>query len=199
MSKHRPRPASQLRLILASASPRRRQLLRAAGVAFRVKASRYIEGRPHGRPEDFARAAAAAKAAEVAGRSKGPAWILAADTLVVCGRKIFGKPRHRQEAAAMLRALSGRWHWVMTGVALQQVPGGKKISWVEKTAVRLRRLDARELRSYLDSRAWRDKAGGYGIQERAGAFVLAVRGCYFNVVGLPLGRVCAHLRALRLL
>jgi septum formation protein len=187
-------PASGFpRLVLASASPRRRRLLRQAGVPFTALASRYLEGAPSGDPAAFALRAARGKAADVAARLARPAWVLAADTLVVQGRRVFGKPRTRTEARSMLRALSGREHRVLTGVVLRRSSAGRGWAWVETTRVRMRRLAPRELESYLDTGEWRDKAGGYGIQERAGAFVTGIRGCYFNVVGLPLGAVCARL------
>ncbi len=180
-------------LILASASPRRSDLLRQAGVKFKVAPSRYEEGLPSGCPREFARRAAEAKAGEVAGRIKQEAWVLAADTLVVQGGRIFGKPRSRPEAAGMLKVLSGRTHKVISGVALRLAPQGKKISWVQETSVRMREIPETELQAYLDSGEWQDKAGAYGIQGRAGAFVISLSGCYFNVVGLPLGAVCAEL------
>lgn len=183
-------------LILASASPRRRELLRQAGVPFRVRVSHYAEGVPTGDPATFALRAAAGKAADVARRLRTPAWVLGADTVVALGRRVFGKPRNRAEAAAMLRALTGREHRVISGVVLRQAPAGKQVAWTETTRVRMRRLAAAELERYLDSGEWRDKAGAYGIQGRAGAFVTGVRGCYFNVVGLPLGGLCERLQGL---
>jgi septum formation protein len=184
------------RLILASASPRRRALLRQAGVPFTVRASGYREGTPAGDPVVFALRAARGKAADVARGLKVPAWVLGADTLVVLGRRVFGKPRHRAEAAAMLRALAGREHRVISGVVLREAPAGRTWAWTETTVVRMRHLGAGELERYLDSGEWRDKAGAYGIQGRAGAFVTGLRGCFFNVVGLPLGAVCARLSRL---
>lgn len=181
------------RLILASASPRRRQLLRSAGVVFEVKVSRYAEGSPVGDPARFALGAARGKAAEVAARTRREAWVLGADTVVVCAGRIFGKPRDRRDAARMLAALAGREHRVVSGVVLRHVPSGRELAWTETTAVRLRKLAAGELERYLKSGEWRDKAGAYGIQGRAGAFVTGIRGCYFNVVGLPLGALCARL------
>ncbi len=190
--------SAPLPLVLASASPRRRQLLRQAGLAFRVLPSRFREGPPAGPPAVFARRAAQAKAAETSRRLKTPAWVLAADTLVVCGGEVFGKPRGRAVARRMLSRLAGRTHLVLTGVALRRAPRGPSLTWVERTRVRLRALSPAELRAYLDSGEWRGKAGGYGIQGRAGAFVTSVRGCYCNVVGLPLGAVCGRLARLGL-
>jgi septum formation protein len=171
-------------------------LLRQAGISFRVSPSLYQEGRPQGRPGAYAKAAALGKAREVVSRTKSEAWVLGADTLVVSGNFVFGKPRNRAEAVSMLRRLSGRTHAVVTGTALVHAPTGKAISWVEKTKVTMRRIGGQELERYLVSGEWRDKAGAYGIQGRAGAWVVRVEGCYFNVVGLPLGAVCEQLQVL---
>jgi septum formation protein len=181
-------------LILASASPRRKQLLRQAGVVFRVMPSRYREGAPQGEPGVFAQLSALAKASEVAARVKTPAWVLGADTVVVLGKKIFGKPSGREQAGRMLRQLSGREHVVVTGVAWVNTRTHKTRVSAVRTKVRMRVLEPRELEAYLDSGEWRGKAGAYGIQGRAGAFVDNVNGCYFNVVGLPLSCVCAQWR-----
>ncbi len=185
------------RLILASASPRRRRLLRQAGYRFRVDPAHLREGRPRGDAARFAAAAAQAKARRAAGRARFPAWILAADTLVLASPgRAFGKPGTAREAARMLRALAGRQHQVLTAVVLQHVPDGRKITWLERTRVTLRPVTAAEQKRYLASGEWRGKAGGYGIQGRAGAFVTRIGGCYFNVVGLPLGSIGAQLSRL---
>jgi septum formation protein len=179
-------------LILASASPRRRQLLRQAGLAFRVVPSRYTEGAAHGEPAAFARRSALGKALEVAGRVRPPAWVLGADTVVVLGSEVFGKPAGRAQAGRMLRRLAGREHTVVTGLAWVNARTRRARVSAVATRVRLRPFLPGELQAYLDSGEWRDKAGAYGIQGRAGAFVERVTGCYFNVVGLPLSRVRAQ-------
>lgn len=183
-------------LVLASASPRRRQLLRQAGVKFRVAPSRWQEGRPHGDPGQFAEQAARCKAKDVAARLTRPAWVLAADTVVCLGRECFGKPANRVQARRMLRCLAGRRHRVVTGVVLLHSRDGRTRAWREETTVWMRPISPREEARYLASGEWRDKAGGYGIQGRAGAFIPRVEGCYANVVGLPLGAVCAALERL---
>jgi nucleoside triphosphate pyrophosphatase len=180
-------------LVLASGSPRRRQLLRQVGFKIRVVCSRYEEGKPKGDPESFALLSANGKAGEVSSRLRQLTWVLAADTLVVQGERVFGKPKSREQAKGMLRALSGKEHTVVTGVLLQHNNLGRKIAWVEKTKVRMRKISPLELEHYLKSNEWKDKAGAYGIQGRAGAFVTQVKGCYFNVVGLPLGSLCEKL------
>lgn len=183
-------------LVLASASPRRRQLLRQAGVKFRVTPSRWQEGRPQGDPGRFAEQAARHKAQDVAARLNRPAWVLAADTVVCLGRESFGKPADRAQARRMLRRLAGKRHRVVTGVVLLHSRDGRTCAWREETAVWMRPLSPRAEARYLASGEWRDKAGGYGIQGRAGAFILRIEGCYANVVGLPLGAVCAALERL---
>jgi septum formation protein len=183
-------------LVLASASPRRRQLLRQAGLRFRVVPSCWQEGRPQGDPGYFAEQAAWQKAREVALRLARPAWVLAADTVVVLGRECFGKPSNLAQARRMLRRLAGRQHRVVTGVALLHSATGRARSWREQTAVWMRPISRQEEARYLQSGEWRDKAGGYGIQGLAGAFIRRIEGCYANVVGLPLGAVCGQLERL---
>ena len=179
-------------LILASASPRRRQLLRQAGLLFKTVPSRFREGFPQGNPEVFARRSALAKANEVAGRVRTPGWVLGADTVVALGDQVFGKPAGRAQAGRMLRQLAGREHTVVTGVAWVNTQTRQTRVGAVRTKVRLRRLAPGELAAYLDSGEWRDKAGAYGIQGRAGVFVDRVAGCYFNVVGLPISAVCVQ-------
>jgi len=186
--------ASGTELILASASPRRRALLAQAGFRFRVQSSRYHEGEPSGDPAVFALAAGMGKARDVAGRRNRPGWVLGADTVVAKGRTVFGKPKDREQARRMLGELSGRRHEVLTGVALIPPDGRRPIAWVERTEVWMRKIGPTEMEAYLDSREWADKAGGYGVQGLAGAFVTRIEGCYFNVVGLPLARLSAILR-----
>ncbi|MEW6517606.1 MAG: Maf family protein [candidate division FCPU426 bacterium] len=183
-------------LVLASASPRRRQLLRQAGLRFRVVPSRWEEGRPQGDPGRFAEAAARHKARDVAARLSRPAWVLAADTVVIAGREAFGKPVDRAQARRMLRRLAGRRHRVVTGVALLHSATGRGYSWREVTRVWMRPISRSEEARYLQAGEWRDKAGAYGIQGRAGAFIHRIEGCAANVVGLPLAAVCAALARL---
>ena len=184
-------------LVLASASPRRRSLLAGAGLRFRVKPAGVDEIPRRGEtPAAFARRAAADKALAVARRLGAPRGgrrrVLGCDTIVVLGRRILGKPRDAAEARRMLRALSGRAHRVMTGLALvTQSPGrpDRLRSQVVATRVEFRRLPAAEIAAYVRSGDPMDKAGAYGIQEGAAHFVRAVRGSYTNVVGLPMAEV----------
>lgn len=181
-------------LVLASQSPRRKQLLKQVGIPFRVMVSHYHEGNPQGDPKAFVRLAAMGKARDVAHRVKQAAYVLAADTLVVQGKHIFGKPQSRQEAKRMLLALSGKEHKVMTGVSLWHSLRGQQRTWVEITRVTMRSIEAIEMKRYLATHDWEDKAGAYGIQSFAGAFVSHVDGCYFNIVGLPLSGVVKELQ-----
>lgn len=174
------------KLILASASPRRRELLLQLGIPFTVMVSGVAEENPAGADPSHLAVRLALVKAESVGRRVSGGLVLAADTVVAVEGKLLGKPRHRAEAAAMLRTLSGRWHEVLTGVALLEQPGGRKATHVERTLVHVRRLLPGEIDWYVDSGEPYDKAGGYGIQGRAAVFVDRIEGCYFNVVGLPL-------------
>ena len=175
-------------LILASQSPRRRELLRAAGIAFRVVVPDVEEdwrGAPRGRYADLVRRAALAKASEVAGRERG--LVLGADTVVVCEGEILGKPADEGDARRMLRKLSGRRHGVYTGVAL--VKGSRRLVGYERTEVAFRELSKKQIDWYVSTGEPMDKAGSYAIQGTGAALVRAVRGCYTNVIGLPLPKV----------
>ena len=182
-------------LILASASPRRRQLLTQMGLAFRVDPAHIDEEAVTAEtPAALAEKLALMKARAVAGRQSGPALVIGADTLVVRGRQVLGKPSDEGEAAAMLRKLSGSWHRVITGVALVQASDGRHIVSHETTSVQFAPMTDREIRDYLDTGDSMDKAGAYGIQGRAGMHIPRIRGCYFNVMGLPLYRLYTMLR-----
>ncbi len=187
----------QARLILASASPRRRELLAASGVHFEVVPSTVAETPMRDEPpEAFARRVAREKACEVAARCPGRC-VLAADTVVIVdragGRALFGKPADRAEARRMLQVLSGSVHCVFTAVALVDSAGGLAETAVH-SEVEFRSLTAAEIEAYLDSGEPFDKAGAYAIQGRARRFVTRVRGSYSNVVGFPMEEVLALLR-----
>ena len=175
------------RLILASASPRRRQLLAQIGVVPSAVAPADIDETPlkGEAPRAYARRIAAEKAAAVAAApaSEG-ALVLAADTVVAVGRRILGKPEDAEEAGRFLDLLSGRRHRVITAVALRL--GARVWAREVETAVKVKRLSARERAAYLASGEWRGKAGGYAIQGLAAALIPSINGSYTNVVGLPL-------------
>jgi septum formation protein len=175
-------------IVLASASPRRAQLLKAAGIRFEVQAAGVDETpRPGEAPpahvERLAREKASAVAALLPGR-----LVLGADTTVVVDGRMLGKPADTADAEAMLRALSGRAHEVLTGLALAG-PGGV-VADVARTTVWFRALTSEDIRGYLETGEAMDKAGAYAIQGRAAAFVARIMGSYTNVVGLPVALVC---------
>lgn len=172
------------RLVLASASPRRSELLNQIGLqGFETRPSR-IDETPHReeKPREFAERMAREKA--LGSRIQENEIILAADTVVSLGRRILGKPAGPDDARKFLNLLSGRRHVVFTGVSVR----AEAKTWVRSvaTSVQMKRLSQDEIGEYLASEEWRGKAGGYAIQGLAGAFVLQLRGSYTNVVGLPL-------------
>jgi septum formation protein len=178
-------PVGQTRLILASASPRRRDLLGQLGLRFEVSAAD-IDETPH--PGEAAEAyvlrLAREKARTVAARNPG-AWVLAADTTVVLGSELLGKPRDAAEAVEMLGRLSGKTHEVMTGVALAGPSGGD--STVVRSRVTFRPLGAAEIAWYAGTGEPLDKAGSYAIQGKGGFLVASAEGSPTNIIGLPLG------------
>ena len=187
-------------LLLASASPRRRELLERVGLTLRVSAPD-IDESPLEREaaDDYVRRMATGKLAAarpVKGNLPGGVDIpvLAADTIVILQGRILGKPRDRDDAADMLRGLAGHRHEVTT--AYRIAFGGREIDRAVTTAVAFRLLDPRELEAYLACEEWRGKAGAYAVQGVAAAFVTELRGSLTNVVGLPLSEVLADLRAL---
>jgi nucleoside triphosphate pyrophosphatase len=174
-------------LILASASPRRAELLRAAGIAFETLAMDIDESAlPGESPEAHVRRLAEAKAGAAAA-VRPSATVLGADTVVVVDDHILGKPRSAADAAAMLRRLSGREHLVLTGVAVVR-PAGTAVE-IERTRVWFSALTDEEIRAYIASGEPMDKAGAYAIQGLASRFVARIEGSYTNVVGLPVALV----------
>jgi septum formation protein len=174
-------------LILASQSPRRKLLLKQIGLRFVVRPSAVREDLwDHESPEHNAKRIALSKAVEVSGNLKR-GIVIGADTIVVLGSKILGKPRTKSEAKTMLKRLSGRMHTVYTAFALIDVASKRRVVRIEKTRVWFRVLTNREIESYVRSGSPMDKAGAYGIQDDYGAvFVRRVEGCFYNVVGFPL-------------
>ena len=185
-----------MKLILASSSPRRAEILRDAGIAFEVRAPQIDEARlpNEGAEKMVARLAEAkARAATESSGEKNSVIIIGADTAVELDGEIFGKPRDAADAREMLSYLSGRTHYGVTGIYVLRLPDGAARSAVETTAVTFARLDQKEIDAYVTSGEPLDKAGGYAIQGRAGRYIPRVEGCYFNVVGLPLARLYALL------
>ena len=178
---------SPKRLVLASQSPRRASLLRQIGLSFDIVPSHISEVHiADHQPSEIVVALSQAKAREVA-LGVSDAIIIGADTIVVLDGTILGKPESPAEAIAMLKQLSGREHEVYTGFTLLETPGMRELSTFEKTLVRFRTLQEREIADYVASGSPMDKAGAYGIQDDYGAvFVESITGCFYNVVGFPL-------------
>jgi septum formation protein len=187
-----------LKLILASASPRRAEILRNAGIQFEVRATDVDESRLTGElPGDYVRRLALAKARSAAAdyRDTGQeALILGADTVVVVDADVLGKPVSQDDARSMLRRLSGRVHEVHTGLALLRSSGAEQRVVEEITRVHFAPLTDRETEDYIATGEPFDKAGAYGIQAIGGRYVTRIEGCYFNVMGLPLARLWSLLR-----
>ncbi|CAA0110396.1 Maf-like protein YhdE [Halioglobus japonicus] len=174
------------RLILASASPRRRELLDQLGASYTVKPAHIDESQRAGEAaSDYVQRIAREKAQAVAQHYPASGYVvLAADTTVVRDGTVLGKPRDREDAMAILTSLSGRWHTVLTAVSL--LDAGVMDSDVVATSVQFAALSPADCEAYLaTSEPW-DKAGSYGIQGLGGAFVRTIEGSYTNVVGLPL-------------
>jgi septum formation protein len=177
-----------VKLILASASPRRAALLRQVGIPFEVAVSTVRETPRDLPPDQLVISLALDKAAQVA-RNYARGLVLGADTLVVHEGKILGKPRDADAARRMLMALSGREHSVFTGLALIDAAAGRsETAWAE-TRVWMRSLETELIDAYLATGEPMDKAGAYGIQEKAAFFIERIEGCYTNVVGLPLNQL----------
>ena len=172
-------------LLLASASPRRRELLAGLGLTFEVLAADVDETLRHGEPPDAAVLRLAADKAETGARHRTDAVVLGADTLVTLAGRIFGKPRDAAQAGAMLRELSGRTHRVWTGVAVARA-GSPTVRRAAVAEVTFKELSAAEIAAYLDTGEPLDKAGAYAIQGRASAFVTELRGELSTVIGLPM-------------
>ncbi|MGA7857251.1 MAG: Maf family protein [Terracidiphilus sp.] len=185
-------------LILASASPRRSELLGQAGFSFRVHPAHIPEDpRPDEDPIAYVVRLAREKAQAVFDQLGDPeAIVLGADTTVTLDNHILGKPEDAADAARMLRLLSGRTHRVITGVAVVTSKGVEVAA--EVTGVRFLTLSDEEIASYIATGEPMDKAGAYAIQGRAAKWIPRVEGCYFNVVGLPLALVSALLESLNL-
>jgi septum formation protein len=180
-----------MRLILASASPRRRELLSTTGLVFDVQAVDVDErvGADH-RPEDYVLRLASEKSARALARARlvhRDPVILGADTAVVLSGDILGKPADDRESAGMLRRLSGRVHEVLTGVSVRNTT--KELTAVERTSVWFAPLSDAEIDWYVSTGEGRDKAGAYAIQGRAARFIPRIEGSYTNVVGLPVHTV----------
>ena len=175
-----------MQIVLASASPRRKELMEMLQAPnLRVLPARGEEIPPEGAgPEELVRALSEAKVREIAPRCGEDDVIIGADTIVWHRGRVYGKPHSREEAIAMLETLSGQTHEVYTGVTVRR--GGRVLCDCERSLVRFRELSRREIEAYVDSGEPMDKAGAYGAQGKAALFVKEIEGDFFNVMGLPL-------------
>jgi nucleoside triphosphate pyrophosphatase len=189
-----------MKLILASSSPRRAGILRDAGIAFEICATRIDEAplpdeAPRAMVARLAEAKARAAAAQLDAGSR-ECIIVGADTTVELDGEILGKPGDSAHAREMLAKLGGRTHHVLTGIFLLRLPGNAMRAAVETSAVTFGPLDEKEIDAYVATGESLGKAGAYAIQGLAGRYIPKIEGCYFNVVGLPLARLYALLREL---
>lgn len=182
------------RIILASASPRRAQLLKLIGLEFEVVQSNCDEsGESYTFPEVQVLELSERKASMVAEQVED-GLIVGVDTVVALGDKIFGKPKDKSAAQEMLRQLSGQTHTVYTGFTLIDQPSGWLHSDYERTEVVFRKINDAEISRYVETESPLDKAGAYGIQDKSAVFVRKVNGCFYNVVGLPVTKFYVALR-----
>jgi septum formation protein len=195
-------PIKPMKIVLASTSPRRAEVLRAGGFPFDILRGSIDETRLPGEPAHeyvlrlaLEKGCAAAKTLGETGEpSIEPALVLAADTVVVIGNEILGKPTSAEDARRMIRILGGHTHEVLTGLSVIKVPGLAEISGVESTRVTFLPLSEEDISYYISTGEPFDKAGAYGIQGIGGRYVERIEGCYFNVMGLPLSRLWRALR-----
>jgi septum formation protein len=187
-------------IILASASPRRQELLSMLGVEFTVLVSTFEEHKEVDQtlsPAELVMATAQGKAEEVFRITAVQAetaddLVLGADTIVVLKGRCLGKPTSQEEARRMLQALSGRWHQVFTGIAIKH--RSKSVTACERTKVHFRSLTDREIDAYISTGEPMDKAGAYGIQGIGAIFIDRIEGCFYNVMGLPVPRLALLLQ-----
>ena len=180
-------------IILASVSQRRIEILRKIGLKFRVIPSNVKEEIKCKNPISLAKKLALMKAMKVAERIRR-GIVIGADTIVVLNNEIIGKPRDKNEAKRMLKRLSGRRHVVITGIAVVDARKKKFITDFEKTEVKFRKINDKEIERYVKMEKVTDKAGAYAIQGRACAFIERINGCYYNVVGLPVVKLIKILK-----
>ena len=186
-----------MKIILASQSARRRDILENLGVQFEIKVSSVDESMDPALSAGENTSAVSLRKAEAVEKELGicpedDALIIASDTVVVCDGVILGKPKDKAHATSMMRMLSGRRHSVISGIAV--IYRGKRVSAYEETKVEFRTLTDSEIEAYVSTDEPYDKAGGYGIQDKAAVFVRGIHGDYLNVVGLPVYRLCRILK-----
>ncbi|MGI8896797.1 MAG: Maf family protein [Pyrinomonadaceae bacterium] len=185
------------KLVLASRSPRRAEILKAIGWPFEIVAANIDESRFESETAvPYVRRLAQAKAETVA-TNLASGLVLGADTVVLVDEEILGQPRDAEDARRMLKLLSGRWHEVLTGVALMRVKNNRSVVDHEKTRVRFAELSVAEIDWYVASGEPMDKAGAYAVQGSAALFIEEIQGDYFNIVGLPVRLVYKLARTMR--
>ena len=191
------------KIILASASPRRRELLSQIGMEFEIRPSGALEQTKGTQPAEIVEELSALKAGEVfdalSKEERADALVIGADTIVALDGRIMGKPKDPGEAALMLGRLQGRTHQVYSGVTLvwqgrEDSPSRIRLSFHEKTDVAMFPMTEREIERYVATGEPLDKAGAYGIQGKCASHIRGLRGDYYNVVGLPLGRLCQEMK-----
>ncbi len=189
-----------MNLMLASSSPRRAEVLRNAGFVFQVRPADVDETRlPHESAEDYVSRIAKTKAHAVAKQARAAserAIVIAADTTVLAEGQILAKPEDAEDARRMLRLFNGKTHEVLTALCVINISTGQEALHVEKTRVQFLKMSEQEIERYIQTGEPFDKAGAYGIQGIAGRYATRIEGCYFNVLGLPLSRLCTMLQAL---
>jgi len=179
-----------MEIILASQSPRRKEILSLLDIPFKIMVSDADETQDESLPPYFiAESLSLKKAAAVAKNITTDALVIGADTIVVSDGKILGKPKDDTDAFNMLASLSGKWHEVISGVTVLHTKSAESKSFYVKTRVHFAKLSDEEIKDYINTKEPRDKAGAYGIQGKGSKFVTEIEGDYFNVVGLPLSEL----------
>lgn len=181
-----------VKIVLASKSPRRSELLQQMGLEFEIQPSHLPEQITKEKPEEIVMELSAQKAREVAKKQK-EALVIGADTIVVCRGEIMGKPKDDQEAVTMLEKLSGHTHEVLTGVTFIRNQT-EEVTFFEETKVKVAKLTKEEIMAYVATKDCLDKAGAYGIQGRFAKFITGIEGDYNNVVGFPIARAYQELK-----
>ncbi|MDK2810068.1 MAG: nucleoside triphosphate pyrophosphatase [Petroclostridium sp.] len=182
------------KIILASDSPRRQELLKQIGLEFEVMPSKVEEEINDNQcPEQLVQQLSYSKAKDIADKMAYPCIVIGADTIVVYKNNILGKPRSNEEAYTMLKMLNGDIHYVFTGFTIIRTDNGKVVTEYEKTLVKFKEMSDEEITGYVNTKEPMDKAGAYGIQGLGSLLVEKIEGDYFNVVGLPLAKLATIL------
>lgn len=182
------------KIILASNSPRRRELMSLLGIPFEIEVSNYDEEKEKFESARKMVEVLSLKKAETVGNNHKDAVIIGADTTVLLGREIIGKARDRKHAFEIIKKLSGKTHKIITGFTILDTKTGKKVTSSVESELRFSPLTNSEIEAYLETEEYKDKAGAYAIQGTAGLFVEEIHGDFFNIVGLPMQRVRQELK-----